>query len=55
MTKKDTHSYKGWLNSDNFYKRAFAIFGYSLVPMLLIYGVIVVLAIIIGILVMVVA
>lgn len=25
----DTHSYKGWLNSDNFWKRAFGIMGYS--------------------------
>jgi hypothetical protein len=24
----DTHSYKGWLNSDNFFKRAFGIFFY---------------------------
>lgn len=24
----DTYSYKGWLNSDSFFKRAFSIFGY---------------------------
>jgi len=24
----DTHSYKGWLNSDNFLKRSFGIFFY---------------------------
>jgi len=35
--KKDTYSYKGWLNSDNFFKRAFAIFGYNLVPTLIVY------------------
>ena len=27
----DTHNYKGWLNSDNFWKRAFAVYGYSFV------------------------
>ena len=32
----DTYSYKGWLNSDNFFKRAFGVFGYSLVAQLLI-------------------
>ncbi|MBI2134676.1 hypothetical protein HYU09_01685 [Candidatus Woesearchaeota archaeon] len=35
--KKDTHSYKGWLNSDNFLKRAFAVLGYSSVATLIIY------------------
>lgn len=25
---KDTYSYKGWLNSDSFLKRAFAVLGY---------------------------
>ena len=35
--KNDTHSYKGWLNSDNFLKRAFAVLGYSLVATLIIY------------------
>jgi len=46
MNKKDTHNYKGWLNSDNFWKRAFAIFGYSLIPMLIIYGILIVIGII---------
>jgi hypothetical protein len=32
----DTHSYKGWLNSDSFFKRAFAIFGYNAVATLII-------------------
>lgn len=27
----DTHSYKGWLNSDSFWKRAFAVLGYNTV------------------------
>jgi|GEM_PF-4242297 len=34
--KNDTHSYRGWLSSDHFYKRALAIFGYSLAGQLLI-------------------
>ena len=34
--EKDTHSYKGWLNSDYFLKRAFATYGYSLVASLII-------------------
>lgn len=34
--KKDTHSYKGWLNSDSFMKRAFAIYGYMMVAALII-------------------
>ena len=28
---EDTYSYKGWLNSDSFLKRAFAVYGYSTV------------------------
>jgi hypothetical protein len=31
FTRKDSHSYKGWLNSDSFLKRAFAILGYQTV------------------------
>ena len=35
MTKtKETYSYKGWLISDNFWKRAFAVYGYSLIASL---------------------
>jgi hypothetical protein len=34
--RKDTHSYKGWLNSDSFLKRAFAILGYNTVASLII-------------------
>lgn len=29
--KQDTFSYKGWMNSDSFMKRAFGVYGYSLV------------------------
>jgi hypothetical protein len=38
-TKKteDTYSYRGWLNSDSFLKRAFSIFGYAIVANLIIY------------------
>jgi len=32
----DTHSYKGWLNSDSFLKRAFAVLGYNTVASLII-------------------
>lgn len=34
--KRDTYSYKGWLTSDNFLKRAFAVYGYALVAGLII-------------------
>jgi len=37
--KEDTYSYKGWLNSDSFMKRAFAVYGYGLVSGLIIVGV----------------
>lgn len=46
MPKRETHSYKGWLNSDSFLKRAFAIFGYGLIPALIIYGIILVILLI---------
>ena len=35
-SKEDTYSYKGWLNSDKFLKRAFAVYGYSIVAGLVI-------------------
>jgi len=50
MVKKqstDTHSYKGWLNSDSFLKRAFASLGYQVTATAIIYGVILVLFLII--------
>ncbi len=34
--RKDTHSYKGWLNSDSFLKRSFAVLGYNTVASLII-------------------
>jgi len=33
----DTYSYVGWLNSDRFLKRAFAVLGYYFVAALLVY------------------
>ena len=35
--KKDTNSYKGWLNSDYFLKRVAAFWGYLLLGVILIY------------------
>lgn len=29
--KTDKFAYKGWMNSDNFIKRAFGVFGYQMV------------------------
>ena len=34
--EEETYSYKGWLISDSFLKRAFAVYGYSLVAGLII-------------------
>jgi len=31
VKQTDTYSYKGWLVSDNFFKRCFAVYGYYLV------------------------
>ncbi len=51
MTKKqfvkDTYSYKGWLNSDNFLKRAFACLGYQAVATLIIYCLVLIVALLI--------
>ena len=33
----DTHSYKGWLNSDRFIKRALAVLGYSTIGQLVVF------------------
>jgi len=33
---EDTHSYKGWLNSDSFLKRAFSVLGYMIVAQMII-------------------
>jgi len=50
-SKEDTYSYKGWLNSDSFLKRAFAVFGYSLIPVLILYGIILGIVILFGLIV----
>lgn len=34
--KVDTHSYKGWMNSDSFLKRAFGVWGHYMVAHLMI-------------------
>ncbi len=49
VVKGDSHSYKGWLNSDSFLKRAFAIYGYGFVASLIISIPIFIIAIIIGV------
>jgi hypothetical protein len=46
----DTHSYKGWLNSDSWWKRAAAIQWYSFAFWIVVYGIIFILAVIFGIL-----
>ena len=33
----ETNSYKGWLNSDSFVKRAFAVMGYNFVAGLMLW------------------
>ncbi len=43
----ETYSYKGWLNSDSFVKRCFAVLGYNFVGTLMLYGVIIVIALVI--------
>jgi hypothetical protein len=51
-SEKDTHSYKGWLNSDSFLKRALAVWGYILfvyLMFLIIMGVLWVIIFLIGI------
>jgi len=44
--KEETYSYKGWLNSDSFIKRAFGVLGYVIVAELFIAIIITGLAII---------
>lgn len=43
---KDTYSYKGWMLSDHFLKRAFAVFGHQLVAALIVQAVVLVIFII---------
>lgn len=47
----ETYSYKGWLNSDSFIKRCMAVIGYNIVGTLMIYGIIIAIALVIGIIV----
>lgn len=42
---KDTFSYKGWLISDNFFKRCFAVLGYYSMASILIWVGIILLAV----------
>ena len=49
MVKKETYSYKGWLNSDSFLKRSFASLGYQFVATLIIYFALVIVVIIFAI------
>ena len=37
--EEDTYSYKGWLTSDNFLKRAFGVLGYNFVAGLIIWAI----------------
>lgn len=48
--QKETYSYRGWLNSDSFLKRAFAVYGYAFVAGLIIIVPLYVLMLIFGIL-----
>ncbi|MFH1849376.1 MAG: hypothetical protein ABH879_04265 [archaeon] len=47
-TKTDTYSYRGWLISDNFMKRCFAVLGYSMVGSLIVYGAILAVLLVFG-------
>ena len=47
----DTYSYQGWLNSDNFFKRAFGVFGYNFVARLIITSIVLVIVLVFGILI----
>jgi hypothetical protein len=40
MFENDTYSYKGWLTSDYFLKRAFGVLLYNMVAALMVYAVI---------------
>lgn len=41
MWENDTYSYKGWMTSDYFLKRALGVWGHNLVASLLIMGIII--------------
>lgn len=36
--KEDKYSYKGWLLSDSFLKRAFAVMGYNMIAALMVWA-----------------
>ena len=46
--EKDTYSYKGWLISDSFLKRAFAVLGYSTVSSFIVYLAVIAVVFVIG-------
>jgi len=46
MFENDTYSYKGWMTSDYFLKRAFGALLYQFCAMLIVYGIILVVVII---------
>lgn len=48
---KDTFSYKGWMNSDSFMKRAFGVYGYSLVAGFIISAAVMAVFVVLGILI----
>lgn len=48
MSKKDTYSYKGWLVSDNAFKRAFAVAGHYYIAVITISIVVVALMFALG-------
>ncbi len=37
VNKVETYSYKGWLNSDSFFKRTFAVMWYSIMAQVFIF------------------
>lgn len=47
MFENDTYTYKGWMTSDYFLKRAFGAFLYQMVALLIVYGILIVLFIIV--------
>jgi len=54
MKTEDTYSYKGWLFSDFFYKRALAVLGYHIVAQIMIalfFSVIILAVILLGIII----
>jgi len=48
--KKDSDKYVGWLNSDSFLKRAFAVYGYGIVAHLIVVLCILVLILVLSLL-----